>query len=189
MAVYFPSQKENEKVYITARRHWLVFVEKVFLHIVFGIVPYIFYLVLGYILPTINSHPVIDPAITLFFSLYYLYLLLFIYHDFVDYYLDVWIVTDERIVRIEQLGLFRRTVAEIKLYRIQDVSTEVRGILRTFLGYGSLKIQSAGTEQQFIFTDMPNVKDHAQTINTLVEEYKQKNPLKVIREEIEAGEK
>lgn len=74
----------------------------------------------------------------------------------IDYYFDVWIITTKRIVDIEQKGLFSRKVSEAKYDKIQDVSTEVSGILQTFLNYGNVMIQTAAEKEKFAFTQVPN---------------------------------
>lgn len=73
-----------------------------------------------------------------------------------DYYLDIWVVTNSRVVFIELHGLFSRTVSSVNLENIQDVSTEVRGFLPMILRYGNVVIQSAGTRGQFVFRHVPN---------------------------------
>ena len=61
-------------------------------------------------------------------------------------YLDIWYVTTKHIVAINQKDLFQREDAFMELTRIQDVFFEKEGFLSTLLGYGTLKVQSAGTE-------------------------------------------
>ena len=55
-------------------------------------------------------------------SIYYLALITFFFRAWLDYYLDIWVITDERIVNIEQKGLFSREISTQQLYRIQDVT-------------------------------------------------------------------
>ena len=105
-------------------------------------------------------------------SAYYLFIWLFFFHAFVDYYLDIWIVTDRRIVNIEQKGLFAREVSEQKLFRIQDVTSELKGIIPTFLNFGTVYIQTAAEEPRFVFKQIPDPGRVAQTIIKLVEENK-----------------
>ena len=61
----------------------------------------------------------------------------------IDYWLDVWIVTDERVINIEQKGLFSRSVSELHFYNVQDVTTSVRGVIPTLLNYGDVEVQTA----------------------------------------------
>lgn len=79
-----------------------------------------------------------------------------------DFYLDAWVVTDQRIIAVEQKGLFSRTVSECNLGKIQDITTDVHGIIPTFLNYGNVNVRTASEQESFIFKQVwnPNaVKD------------------------------
>lgn len=79
-----------------------------------------------------------------------------------DFYLDVWILTDKRVITVEQNGIFSRTISEFELSKIQDVTVEVRGIIPTMLDYGDLKVSTASEREGFVFRQIgrPNeVKD------------------------------
>ena len=72
------------------------------------------------------------------------------------YLLDTWIITDHRILDNEQHGFFSRTLSEMNLSKIQDMSVRISGLIPTFLDYGDLEIQTAGTEPKFIFKQIPH---------------------------------
>lgn len=74
----------------------------------------------------------------------------------IDVWFDTWIITSDRIINIEQHGLFSREVSELKLTRVQDVSVEVHGFFQTFLNYGDVLIQTAGEEERFQFRSVPD---------------------------------
>jgi uncharacterized membrane protein YdbT with pleckstrin-like domain len=74
----------------------------------------------------------------------------------IDYYFDIWIITDERIINIEQKGLFVRDMSEVKYSRIQDVTAEEKGLIATMLDYGDVYIQTAAETERFIFRKIPN---------------------------------
>ena len=81
---------------------------------------------------------------------------------FIDYYFDVWIVTNQRIVNIEQKGLFSRVTSELKLEKIQDISSDIKGLIPTILNFGDLLVQTAAEETKFKFRNIPDpnsVKD------------------------------
>lgn len=69
----------------------------------------------------------------------------------IDYYYDIWIITSERIINIEQEGMFTRKVSELRYNKIEDVTTEVTGFLPTIINYGDIKIQTAAEEEEFRF--------------------------------------
>lgn len=59
------------------------------------------------------------------------------------WYFDVFIITDLRIIDIEQKGIFKKTVSEAPLGRIQDVSFRVEGFFQTLFNYGSVTVRTA----------------------------------------------
>lgn len=178
-----PNQLADEKTIYLLRRHWFILLKIILFYLLLFILPLVIYFVLslGAELNATNliaypDHPFLYASAAIIISGYYLSICLFFYHAFLDYYLDVFVVTTERIISIEQNGLFSRTIAEQRLFRIQDVTSEVKGLFPTFLNYGNLFIQTAGTKQRFIFQEIPDPAKMAEKINKLVEYSKVKHP-------------
>jgi uncharacterized membrane protein YdbT with pleckstrin-like domain len=65
------------------------------------------------------------------------------------HYLTVWIITNLRIVDIKQYSLFNRVVSSFLLVRVQDVTTDVSGILATIFRFGKLSVETAGKDEEF----------------------------------------
>lgn len=103
---------------------------------------------------------------------FYLFWWLFVYYSWLDYFLDIWIVTNRRVLNIEQRGMFNRIMAEHKLFRIQDVMSEQKGILPTFFDYGEIHIQTAGSEKIVIFEQVPHPHRVARETIRLIENHK-----------------
>lgn len=82
-------------------------------------------------------------------------------------YFDIWYVTNEHIIAVNQREMFRRDEAFMELERIQDVVFEKEGVVATVLGYGRLKVQSAGTSQEFIMEHVRDVEEAAHRIMEL----------------------
>jgi hypothetical protein len=96
---------------------------------------------------------------------------MFSFANFIDYYLDVWIVTNERVINIEQKGLFSREVSEKELHKMQDITSDVDGFWATMLNYGDVYIQTAGEKERFVFKHIPFADEVARRISNLVSEY------------------
>lgn len=169
---YLPHRKEGEKIILLLRRHRFIILTKIAFWTIVALMPLALYLILGQELQPFLSHELISPIVVLFISIYYLYIWLFAFHSFVDYYLDVWIVTDHRVINIEQKGLFNRVISEQELYRIQDVTSQFKGIFSTMLNFGTVFIQTAGEHPRFIFKQIPNPHKIARKIIKLVEQNK-----------------
>ena len=91
------------------------------------------------------------------------------FNQFIDYYLDVSVITNTRIVDVEQTGLFGRTISELDLYKVQDVTSEVKGFWRSLFQYGFVYVQTAGETQRFVFENIPNAHAVRKQILELVD--------------------
>lgn len=151
----FPGQRSDEKIIIITRRHWIQMVFA--LLTVAGIVG-VYFLILGLLLifTPLEWTGLAGTFLTGLTGIVLLMFWLFLFVKFIDYYLDLWILTNNRIVQVKQDNLFSRQIGEFDLLTVQDVSSQVKGILGTFLGYGTIFVQTAGTRELFLFKYIPN---------------------------------
>ena len=149
-------QKTYEHPVFHLRAHPFIFLKDIVVFVLLAAAPFAVYQAAKATYPTFFDEPTAHLLITLGASAYYLAIWLFLFSEFVDYYLDVWIVTNDRIVNVEQQGLFGRTISELDLYKVQDVTSEVKGMVPTFFNYGDVYIQTAGEKERFIFENVPN---------------------------------
>lgn len=142
----------NERLVMVLHRHWSVLAGKIavvlFLIVLPAIASFFFSLV-----------PDAWRLLALFGSSVYLLIVFLLMVVFwMDYYLDMWIITDTRVIDVEQFGIFRRHVAEFKLERIQDVTIEIPNMVASLLNYGDLHVQTAG-EREFVIRDIPRFNE------------------------------
>lgn len=154
----FEGKKSYETVLLLLHRHWFVLFTQLFVFFLLALIPLVLRILIGYVqveLPFSNYYLLIT-------AIFYLFWWYGLFYAITMYLLDTWIVTDHRIIDSEQHGFFRRTVAELHLSKIQDISVDITGIIPTFLDYGNLEVQTAGTSEKFFFKQIshPNqVKD------------------------------
>lgn len=154
-SVHFPGQHESEQIRLVLRRHPFVFILTTIAFVLAALLPAgVRLLVPEGVFPAVEG-TAWEALLVLGLSTYYLFLWLFFAYAWVDYYLDLWIITDERIVNVEQMGLFHRVISEQSLLRVQDVTSEVRGLFPTFLDYGHVFVQTAGEKERFVFEQVP----------------------------------
>ncbi|MDP1845337.1 MAG: PH domain-containing protein [Candidatus Moranbacteria bacterium] len=152
---HFPGQHENENIILFLRRHWFVFLMRILL-VVASVISLIF---VYFLFSAINSNFAESEYHNLLLfgeSLATLFVWNFFFILWLDYYLDAWIVTNERIINIEQRGFFNRDISELKLTKIQDVTSEIIGVIPTLLNYGNIYVQTAGEKERFTFCQIPN---------------------------------
>lgn len=170
MKKILPNPQPGERVVLVLRRFWFTVLWIIFTAVVLFLLPVgVFFLLLNFS-PSLLDDALITPALAMTACLYYLAVWLFAFTDFVDYYLDTWIVTTARIINVEQHGLFKRTASELNLSSIQDVTAEISGPLQTFFKYGNVYVQTAAERQRFQLKDIPHAETVKETIMHLSEE-------------------
>lgn len=171
---YLPHREPDEKIIFFLRRHPIIIVGKILFFLLLAIVPLAFYVLIKDANLLFFDNEIIISIVILMILTYYLFWVMLFYYTWLDYFLDIWIVTNSRIINIEQRGMFNRVVAEQKLFRIQDVMSEQKGVMSTLFNYGIIKVQTAGTEQTVEFEQVFNPQYIAQEIIKLVENHKKK---------------
>lgn len=155
MRFLFPGQQKNEKIHMVLRQHWFYFLEKMVAWLIFVVILFaIDYAVSSY-LPGVLQAPYL-PYFLLLKNIYVIFLILGLFILWTLYYLEVQIVTNERVVDITHPSIFRRFVSELHLSRIEDVTSEVSGIFATMFSYGNVYIQTAGSVERFTFDHIPH---------------------------------
>jgi len=154
----FEGQKENEKVLLLLRPHFFTIAIRVGFLGLMCLVPVIVGLIF-------LQYFTAASWLNVFFflsSVWYLGLWLAIFYALTIYTLNTVIITDSRIIDSDQYGLFDRKISELHSHRIQDVSIHTNGLIETFLQFGDVTVQTAASEKQFVFHQVPRpdiVKD------------------------------
>ena len=154
----FEGQESDEKVLLLLRQHPFTILIRVGLFCLVSLVP----IVVGM---AFREYLAANSGFDLFLfvsSLWYLVLWLTIFYALTMYTLNTVIITDHRIIESDQYGLFNRKISELHSYRIQDVTTHTNGLIETVLKFGNITVQTAGSEKQFVFHQIPRpdkVKD------------------------------
>lgn len=172
---HLPNQERGEQVVLFLRRYWIDLAVSFLFAIALVAVPIVLSIVFGLAGMNPFESPFWGPATTALVSAYLLVAVVLTITQVTDYFLDMWIVTNERIINIEQHGLFRRKVSEMRLNQVQDISSETHGFLETFLTYGDVTIQTAGEKLQFHFKNIDNPDEVKLEIAKLVADCKKRH--------------
>ncbi len=166
-------QKGYEKIEYLLRRHPVTFVPQILLFILLMAVPFVVYFLINNLYPTVldpMTSEILFPLAVLIASIYYLGLYLFFYSQFIEFYLDMWIVTNDRIVDVEQNGLFSRTISELDLYRVQDVTVDMNGFFPSIFKYGHVRVKTASQNLGIVFHNVPNPNEIREALIQLSDE-------------------
>jgi len=151
----------EEEVLLIVRKHWFIhFVDSLSIIIV-GIIPFIF---VAMVAPFVSVHPAVPAFFT---AVWLLAIWMMLFTVWTNYYLDIWIVTDKRIVNIDQIHLFKRDVSTLRIERVQDIKVEMHGFFATIFNFGNLQIQTAGPEASFYL--IKGIPDPSYVRNSILE--------------------
>lgn len=170
--------ESTENVVLEVRRHWIVFVANGALMLFLALVPFITFILLEFFIPkTLNDNLPgnVFWLFTYFYSLWLLFLWISFFSQWTKYYLDVWYVTEKRIIIVDQRRLFHREIFNVRFDRIQDVSIEVNGIISTFLGFGNVRVQTASEDSKDLYLSMVRRPEEVKKIIFGLHNYKE-NP-------------
>jgi len=166
--VRFETQEREEEVLLLLRRHAITNVGWVLIVVLLLLAP----LVLGFF-------PLLEflPGRFFFITLVAWYLMTIGYglEQFLSWYFNVYIITDERIIDIDFKNLIYKEIAAAKIENIEDVTFRIGGALRNVLNFGTIYIQTAGEKREFDFEDVPRPEVVTKFINEMIlEEEKEK---------------
>lgn len=153
MPFQFRGQRRNEEVLLVCRQHPFVLLHPLLVSALLILIPFgvnIFFAT-GWVLSV---------SVALCFTLGAA-------HGLLSWYAwqnSLLLLTTERVVYLEQKGLLHREFIECGLENIQQVSHEVKGLLHTMLGYGSISIQSGGSQQPLVMRNLPDPYELQQEI-------------------------
>lgn len=170
----FSTQRDEETIYLVIREHpvligiRLIFV--VFLYVL-GITMHI---LIPHLLPGFVAGIVSD-IVNLLFFVYYLGLLLGGLLAFVYYYLSVQIITDMRMVDVDQSGLFGRKVTEIQIENVEEVTSTSHGVLPTLFNFGKVLVQTSSAMSEFVFENVAHPEQIKKLILDLYEQHRKNN--------------
>lgn len=128
----FDGQREGEEVQFVFRRHFLTAKS--------GVIFLILMIMIGVSLTLLwpNNMMIFET----FLALILVGVLGFLY-SYMLWYFSIYIVTNQRIRQISQRGLFKKSVVDLGLDKIQSISYGVSGIRAGLMGYGTIVIQTA----------------------------------------------
>lgn len=168
----FINKGPEEQVYLILRRHPLTNVkwQLVVMVMLFvpGVLPFF---------PLLSFMPDRFQLIAVVF--WYLVTTAFFLEEFLMWFFNVNIITNERVVDVNFSNLVYREISEADLDQIQDITVRVGSVIRTVAGYGDVLIQTASETQRINFEAVPNPDRVAKVLRDLREEEENRKQVQV----------
>jgi len=147
--------KENETILQTVRKHWFVLFGEIAGLTGIYVLPFILYAFLknaNLPLDTLKNFSLLENGAVVLFAgaLWTLCIWMKAAAIWTDYYLDIWVITNDRVIDIEQIGFFHRETSTFPIERVQDVTIRIHGLIATLLDFGEVHVQTAGAAREFV---------------------------------------
>lgn len=104
--------------------------------------------------------------------IFWIVFLSFILIGWINDELDLFIITNSRIIGIDQISVLSRSVTECSLDRVQEVNAHTAGIIQTIFGFGDVHIRTASEVSNMIVKYAPDPIENARRINNIIQEYR-----------------
>jgi len=149
----FRGQRSDESVALVTKQHIWLLMPILLAWVVIGVIITASLLIFG--ASRVTS---ITLAVLMIVGLIYTFYSWFTWNN------SQYIVTNQRVIKIDQAGLFNRMISEAEIHRIQEISTEIKGPLRTMLNFGTVRIKTASDDSRLDLSDVTDPYDVQQAI-------------------------
>lgn len=135
--LFVKNLKEEEEIVAVIRKHWASFIKQIIITFLILVIPFFF--------------------IFFFFSRWWTMLIFLVWfcvgagyglYSWFVWYFDSLIITNQRIINIDQKRLFSKSVSEASLSNIQDITYEISGLMASIFSFGSVYVETAGAKSK-----------------------------------------
>lgn len=155
-----------EEALMVIKRHWVIFILLWFYTFFAVMVTVILYTVLWFSM--LNN--LLNIVFWLLFSV-------FLYIEWLNHELDMYVVTNNRVIWIDQIAFLNRTVSECNLWQVQEVNSKTSWLIANLLNYWTLSIQTAWNKTTLKMDFSPDAMQWARKILNIVDDYRDKQSL------------
>lgn len=170
--INFDSLDENEEIILLGRRHFVTNLNWIFTLLVLAILPFFWGEFPFFASLSVNVHFGV-------LIMWYLAISFFFLMNFLLWFYNVYILTNERLISLEFLGLMNKTLNVTNISKIEDVSFSQKGILQNMFDFGDVIAQTSseqrtadvaqGEMSTFTFNSVGNPNEVVNVISELME--------------------
>lgn len=156
-----------EEVLMVVKRHWIVYV-MLFIYFFSGVIVtfmifFFFWLNTWWYMLNI---------------ILWLILSIILYIEWLNHELDMYVVTNNRVIGLEQIAFLNRAVTECNLWQIQEVNSKAKWLFANIFNYWTLSIQTAGSKTTLKMEFCPDVMQTSRKILNIVDNYRDEKNLR-----------
>jgi uncharacterized membrane protein YdbT with pleckstrin-like domain len=164
----FPGQVKDEVVEFFTPRHWVVLAPIMFFFMLLALGLIVFDFLWFMVAP-----PVHPGWIVLINSAFLAVVVHFVFFRSINALMNIMIVTNFRILRVNSTIFLRRERNVIQMKNIQDIEMHQSGLLPRLLNYGDIVVSSASGEIELTFYYVPKTQKIYNIINHICQKVPQ----------------
>ncbi len=169
--ISFMSIGKDEAVVLIVRHHWSKLVSRGVLALLALFFPFL----ISYSVPTWFEGAIGSAFFIIGLFLFFMMISATILIDsFLKWFFQMNVITTKRIIDVDFVSITTHRVSETTFDQVQDVSHSPAGPFASFFDYGDLYVQTAGSQREFEFHNIPRPRDVQDTILDLRELRKKK---------------
>jgi len=160
--IKFENQKADEIVLLSLRAHPITLIPTVINSML--IITLIFFS--GFLLNQFLSWVQLIYLITFFLFVNFIYIWL----QIVNWYFNIGIVTDKQIIDVDFSALSFRNISRTELEHVEDITVKVSGFASSIFDLGNIFVQTAGSEINTEFMNVPHPARAAHIIQDILKQ-------------------
>lgn len=173
----FGTQNPGEKVFVLVRRHWVANVGWIFRSTLYLFSPFIVAALLPLLVDILNitNNPVPSRIWIIIIVSYYSVVLTLTIRHFVEWFYDILIVTNQRILDYEFSPFSGYNIKEAALENIEDIKEVSKDFWGGIFRYGDIEATTASSDGKLNFEQVPHVtlvRDILSDLANIAKKYK-----------------
>lgn len=163
--------RPDEKIELVVRRHWIVYV-----------IIWVYFLIWVFATVWIFIMFSFQAWVNLIIIAFWMFFSLFLYIEWLNHELDLFVITNNRVIWIEQISFLNRTVSECTLGQVQEVWSQTKWFFANIFNYWTVTIQTAWNASNFTMDFAPEPIESSRMIHNIVDYYRDNHISKVTEE-------
>ncbi len=155
----FESQLEGEEIILLLRAHPITQLP----WILNGIFIFILLMFIDFFAGTLFSAEqflIFNVGIIAFIFAYY-------WFNFLSYFFNVGLITNKRVLDVDFHAVIYKEVTEARVEKIEDITAKTGGYAASLFNFGNVFVQTAGSELNIEFINVPRPTDVVKIINSI----------------------
>lgn len=152
--ITFAHQEKDEEIILFTRRHFITNLPWIVIGFIAILAPLLFSSILRLLNLPLFSLPL--PVVFILLCFYYLMIVGFTFYNFLDWFYNIGIVTQKRILDIDFMHLSYIDIAITQLPEVEDVVHRQKGFFASFFDYGDVIAHTVPGKENFVFERIPH---------------------------------